>query len=64
MQELKVENERLKTDRTDNTTTPEKLANYARGTQMVLNTPSSTLTQKQEAIWGEMQQLTDLFHSL
>ena len=53
MQELKTENERLKTDRTDNTTTPEKSANYAQGTQMLLNTPSITPSTK-EAIREEM----------
>ena len=66
MQELKAENECLKTDcSTDDTTTPEKLANYAQGTQMLLNTTTqSTKAQKQEAIRKVMQQLQDLFHSL
>ena len=63
MQELKAEDERLKTDQSADDT-PEKSANYTRS-QMLLNTTTpSTKEQKQEEIWKEMKQLEALFHSL
>ena len=63
VQELKAENERLKTDRSTDDT-PEKSANYT-WSQMLLNTTTpSTKEQKQEAIRKEMQQLEALFYGL
>ena len=61
MQELKAENRRLKINYTDDTTTQEKPANYAPGTQMLLNT---TTPSTKETICNEMLRLTDLFNSL
>ena len=63
MQELKAKNERLKTDRSTDGT-PEKSVNYTRNQIWLNTTTQSTKEQKQEAIWKEMQQLQDLFHSL
>ena len=79
LQELKAENERLKTDLGTLDATPEKSANYTRS-QILLNlttttpTPTPTLTptptptpmkeQKREEIRKEMKQLESLFYSL
>ena len=65
MNELRAENERLKTDRSDSTTS-EQSTNYAQGTQMatppqalVTNTPTT-----KDAIRDEMKSLETLFYSL
>ena len=62
MKELRAENERLKTDRSEST--PEQSVNYARGTQLntlpqaLVVTPDLTT---QEGIQKEMYRLADLF---
>ena len=66
LQELKAENERLKTDLgTLGDDTPEKSANYT-WSQVLLNTttPTPTKEQKQVEIRKEMKQLESLFYSL
>ena len=65
MKELKAENERLKTDRSESP--PEQSANYARGTQLNTNTLPQALIvtpdlTTQDGIQKEMYRLTDLFN--
>ena len=66
MQELKAENEHLKTDCSDDLRTQEQSANYTQGTEPQITTPQVLVPQPttKEAICVETLGLNDLFYSL